>query len=99
MDGDHHDRKAQGKYDFPVIFLSAKSEEVDKILGLNMGADDYITKPFTPNGAYGQGQFTQAIPPFYGPVEFKQAENPKIDWSTEAGRPWRSRGTVEVTSV
>lgn len=36
------------KYDFPVIMLSAKSEEVDKIMGLNMGADDYITKPFTP---------------------------------------------------
>ena len=35
-------------YDFPVIMLSAKSEEVDKILGLNMGADDYVTKPFTP---------------------------------------------------
>lgn len=34
-------------YDFPVIMLSAKSEEVDKIMGLNMGADDYITKPFT----------------------------------------------------
>ena len=33
-------------YDFPVIMLSAKSEEVDKILGLNMGADDYVTKPF-----------------------------------------------------
>ena len=33
---------------FPVIMLSAKSEEVDKILGLNMGADDYVTKPFTP---------------------------------------------------
>ena len=28
--------------------LSAKSEEVDKIMGLNMGADDYVTKPFTP---------------------------------------------------
>ena len=35
-------------YDFPVIMLSAKSEEVDKIMGLNMGADDYVTKPFTP---------------------------------------------------
>lgn len=33
---------------FPVIMLSAKSEEVDKIMGLNMGADDYVTKPFTP---------------------------------------------------
>ena len=35
-------------YEFPVLMLSAKSEEVDKIMGLNMGADDYITKPFTP---------------------------------------------------
>ena len=33
-------------YDFPVIMLSAKSEEVDKIMGLNMGADDYVAKPF-----------------------------------------------------
>lgn len=32
----------------PIIFLSAKSEDSDKILGLNMGADDYITKPFNP---------------------------------------------------
>lgn len=32
----------------PVIFLSAKSEETDKILGLNIGADDYVTKPFSP---------------------------------------------------
>ncbi len=35
-------------FEFPVIMLSAKSEEVDKIMGLNMGADDYVTKPFTP---------------------------------------------------
>ncbi len=35
-------------YEFPVLMLSAKSEEVDKIMGLNMGADDYISKPFTP---------------------------------------------------
>lgn len=39
--------RAKG-YEFPVIMLSAKSEEVDKIMGLNMGADDYVTKPFTP---------------------------------------------------
>lgn len=48
MDGITMVVRLREKYDFPVIFLSAKSEEVDKILGLNMGADDYITKPFTP---------------------------------------------------
>ena len=40
MDGITMTAKLREKYDFPVIFLSAKSEEVDKILGLNMGADD-----------------------------------------------------------
>ncbi|MCX7716474.1 MAG: response regulator transcription factor [Endomicrobia bacterium] len=33
--------------DVPIIFLSAKSEEVDKVVGLELGADDYITKPFS----------------------------------------------------
>lgn len=40
-------RMRELNYEFPVIMLSAKSEEVDKIMGLNMGADDYVTKPFT----------------------------------------------------
>ena len=48
MDGISMVVKLREKYFFPVIFLSAKSEEVDKIMGLNMGADDYVTKPFTP---------------------------------------------------
>ena len=48
MDGIQMTVRLREKYDFPVIFLSAKSEEVDKIMGLNMGADDYVTKPFTP---------------------------------------------------
>ena len=48
MDGIQMTVKLREKYDFPVIFLSAKSEEVDKIMGLNMGADDYVTKPFNP---------------------------------------------------
>ena len=40
MDGISMTIKLREKHDFPVIFLSAKSEEVDKIMGLNMGADD-----------------------------------------------------------
>lgn len=46
MDGIRMTMKLREKYDFPVIMLSAKSEEVDKITGLNIGADDYVTKPF-----------------------------------------------------
>ncbi len=48
MDGIHMVIQLRKEFDFPVLMLSAKSEEVDKIMGLNMGADDYITKPFQP---------------------------------------------------
>ena len=48
MDGITFTMKLRENNDFPVIMLSAKSEDVDKIMGLNMGADDYITKPFKP---------------------------------------------------
>lgn len=40
--------KIREKKEMPIIMLSAKSEDIDKILGLNMGADDYLTKPFNP---------------------------------------------------
>ncbi|MBP1905089.1 DNA-binding response OmpR family regulator [Paenibacillus turicensis] len=48
MDGITMTLQLRQDYDFPVIFLSAKSEEIDKVTGLNIGADDYVTKPFTP---------------------------------------------------
>lgn len=48
MDGICATSKIRETNSFPIIFLSAKSEDTDKILGLNMGADDYITKPFNP---------------------------------------------------
>ena len=48
MDGVTMTMKLRENYDFPVIMLSAKSEETDKVIGLNIGADDYVTKPFTP---------------------------------------------------
>ncbi len=48
MDGIHALLKIREESTIPVIFLSAKSEDVDKILGLNVGADDYVTKPFNP---------------------------------------------------
>jgi DNA-binding response OmpR family regulator len=48
LDGTKATMKIREKNYVPIIFLSAKSEETDKILGLNIGADDYITKPFNP---------------------------------------------------
>ncbi|GIN86629.1 DNA-binding response regulator [Heyndrickxia sporothermodurans] len=48
MDGIAATFKIREKRDIPIIILSAKSEDTDKILGLQIGADDYITKPFNP---------------------------------------------------
>lgn len=48
MDGIEAMAKLREKYNFPILLLTAKSEDTDKIQGLNMGADDYITKPFNP---------------------------------------------------
>lgn len=48
MDGIQATMKIRKEYKIPLIMLSAKSEDYDKILGLNIGADDYVTKPFNP---------------------------------------------------
>jgi DNA-binding response OmpR family regulator len=48
MDGIKATFKIRESKNIPIIMLSAKSEDTDKILGLNIGADDYITKPFNP---------------------------------------------------
>ena len=48
MDGITATAKLRETSNIPIILLTAKSEDTDKILGLNMGADDYITKPFNP---------------------------------------------------
>ncbi|MEG0296487.1 MAG: response regulator transcription factor [Clostridium sp.] len=48
LDGIRATSKIREKSEIPIIMLSAKSEDTDKVLGLNIGADDYITKPFNP---------------------------------------------------
>ena len=48
LDGIRATLKIREEMSLPIIILSAKSEDADKILGLNIGADDYVTKPFNP---------------------------------------------------
>ncbi|WP_047981015.1 response regulator transcription factor [Ornithinibacillus contaminans] len=48
MDGYEFCRKIRNESDVPIIIVSAKDEEIDKILGLELGGDDYLTKPFSP---------------------------------------------------
>lgn len=48
LDGIRTCMKIRERNNIPIIMLSAKNEDIDKILGLNIGADDYIAKPFNP---------------------------------------------------
>ena len=48
VDGFSICKKIREKHNFPIIMLTAKEEEIDKITGLTLGADDYVTKPFRP---------------------------------------------------
>jgi DNA-binding response OmpR family regulator len=47
MDGLEVCRRIRARHNVPIIMLTAKTEEIDKVLGLELGADDYITKPFS----------------------------------------------------
>lgn len=48
IDGIELTRRFQREYDLPVILVTAKTEEIDRLVGLEVGADDYVSKPFSP---------------------------------------------------
>ena len=56
IDGFRLCQKIREKFYFPIIMLTAKIEDSDKIMGLTIGADDYITKPFNPLGGCGKSK-------------------------------------------
>lgn len=62
LDGIRAILKIREESNMPIIVLSAKTADSDKILGLNVGADDYVSKPFNPLEAGGKGQFPGCWP-------------------------------------
>lgn len=102
MDGYRILRNIREKNNIPVIILSAKSGDSDKILGLDMGADDYITKPFTPLEAV--ARVNSNIRRFYSLGAGKQKE---VDELTVRGLKLdlsacilkQGEKTIELTSV
>ena len=96
MDGIRTTMKIRETSSVPIIFLSAKSEDVDKILGLNIGADDYVTKPFTPMELMARvNSQLRRYHRFLDRLNSGQKENPKIH---QVGGLEVNEETVEVNA-
>lgn len=80
MDGITMVLKLREQEDIPVIFLSAKSEDIDKIKGLNVGADDYVTKPFEPLELI--ARINSNLRRYSQILKLKQGYNEEIDKAT-----------------
>lgn len=78
MDGLELCKKIRRRGDVPVIFVSARSEEVDRVLGLELGGDDYLTKPFSP-GNWWPGYAAYCAGP--GPT-VQRLKRMKFRWAT-----------------
>ena len=101
MDGYQVMRRLRQDSNIPVIFLSAKGADEDKILGLDLGADDYITKPFNPLEA--MARINSNIRRFYhlGTEQRKQEmiRVKDLTLDTEACTVYRGQEAIPLTSV
>ena len=78
MDGILATTKLREKSNIPVILLTAKSEDADKVLGLTIGADDYITKPFNPMEVMARVKSQLRRYTMLGSLQTEQVRRPKV---------------------
>ena len=78
MDGILATTKLREKSNIPVILLTAKSEDTDKVLGLTIGADDYITKPFNPMEVTARVKSQLRRYTMLGSLQTEQVRRPKV---------------------
>ena len=101
MDGYQVLRKIRENSNIPVVILSAKNQDVDKILGLDLGADDYLSKPFNPLEA--MARINSNIRRFYSlgakGKEVKELKVKDLRLDTEACAVYRNDALIDLTSV
>jgi len=97
MDGIEIARKIRQTHDTPIIMVTARVEEVDRLLGLELGADDYITKPFSPREVVARVKavLRRAEKPIHSQSGVIHASDLEID--SEAYMVVRSGATIELT--
>ncbi len=101
MDGYHVLKKLREHSNIPVMILSAKNQDADKILGLDLGADDYLAKPFNPMEA--MARINSNIRRFYSlgakSEKLKQLEVKDLRLDTEACIVYQNDRPIDLTSV
>lgn len=101
MDGYHVLKKLRENSNMPVMILSAKNQDADKILGLDLGADDYLAKPFNPMEAV--ARINSNIRRFYSlgakGKQIKQLEVKDLRLDTEECLVYRGEHPIDLTSV
>lgn len=101
MDGYHVLKKLRENSNMPVMMLSAKNQDSDKILGLDLGADDYLAKPFNPMEA--MARINSNIRRFYSlgakSKKIKQLEVKDLRLDTEACVVYQNSKPIDLTSV
>lgn len=94
-------RKIRESSNIPVMILSAKNQDVDKILGLDLGADDYLAKPFNPLEA--MARINSNIRRFYSlgakGKEVKELKVKDLRLDTEACAVYKGNNLIDLTSV
>jgi len=101
MDGIRATMRLREKHNIPIIIMSAKSEDADKILGLNVGADDYVTKPFNPLELVARVKSQLRRYSVLGSMEKKDGllRNGALELDTERKQLWVDGNPVRLTAT
>ncbi|MBQ9938306.1 MAG: response regulator transcription factor [Oscillospiraceae bacterium] len=101
MDGIRATMRLRETHNIPIIIMSAKSEDADKILGLNIGADDYVTKPFNPLELVARVKSQLRRYSVLGSMEKKEGviQNGTLELDTERKQLWVSGTSVRLTAT
>jgi two-component system alkaline phosphatase synthesis response regulator PhoP len=99
MDGIELLTQLRRESDVYVIMLTAKSEEIDKIVGLSVGADDYLTKPFSPRELVARIKAALRRYGSAGPSTNPSLLFRRLRIDTEARRVWKDDQPVELTTI
>lgn len=89
-------REIRKRYDVPVIILTARGDEIDKLLGLELGADDYVTKPFSPRELVARAKAILRRTALLPQNSFPKLKHLKID--TESFEVWHDEDLVPLSA-